>query len=322
MRCRVAIFFIVVFCIKAGAQSCCSGGVPVSSNIGFAADSPKVLQLSISADLNYLSSLYDGSMTLDDQLRQRRTQSFLFRGNYAVSSRLSIEWFLPLIRQTRSITLNNGGRDFESTFGLGDPISILNYNITLSPVQWTIGGGIKYPIGSFSERNNAGLFLVEDLQPGSGSLDILLFSALQSTLTSRPSTSLFLRAIYKRNGANPNSRNGLQSYRFGNDIQLIAGISDQVLFLQQILQPSISVRYRSTERDQINDVPNSGTGGNWLFLKGAVSIELSSTASILLQAELPVHTFVNETQLSPDAIINLAFYKSFDFGSKEIIEIF
>jgi len=321
MFCRLfAIVLIILIHQVLYAQSCCSGGVPISSNIGFSNKEAKVLQLSINADFNFLSTLFSGDVRLDDDLRKRTTQSYIFRGNYSINSRLSAEWFIPFIRQTRSIYGNTSEIDFESSFGIGDPIALLNYQIVKEPISISLGVGPEFGLGSFSNTNNRGLLLVEDLQPGSGSLDWIIYGSMESRFFLRPSSSLFARFIYKNSGSNPNSRNGRQEYKFGNDLQLIAGVSDQFFLFNQLLTPSLSLRYRTTKRDQIDKMENSGTGGNWLFGKLSIGMEFANNTSVNIQTEIPLYSFVNETQLSPDVILGIGIYKLISFDRSNELE--
>lgn len=305
------------FVCTTDAQTCCSGGVPVSSNIGLKAEDDKSIVLSISADFNTLRDLYNEGDLLDDDLRSRTTQSYILRGAYSWTSRLSTELFFPLVRQTRNIITNSGADDFQSSFGVGDPILMMYYDMINTDVNLTIGAGPQIPLGSFSKRNNRGLLLVEDLQPGSGAWDFVYFSSLSSQLASRPSMSLFARAIYSMTGTNNGSRGGTQSYTFGDDIQLIAGISDQLLIGNTVLGPAISLRYRNAARDRVDGNENTGTGGQWLFARASVGFDFIAESAVALSLEVPVSTFVNETQLSPTSIFNITIQKSFSLSKSD-----
>lgn len=298
------------------SQTCCSGGVPVSSNIGFSNSEKKILQLSLNTNFNTLKTLYSGSESLDDDQRKRSTQSYLVRVHYTFTDRFAIEGFFPFVRQTREIFSSfDDSSDFESSFGIGDPILLASYRLTDGPVKLTFGAGPQIPLGSFTKRNSRGLFLVEDLQPGSGAWDLILLALLEYQLPSKPSMSIFGRTILDYTGANPDSRNGQQTYEFGNDLQIIAGLSDQVFVANRIVYPAISLRYRNAQRDRVDDIPNSGTGGKWIFAKASIGFEFFWESSLTFDFELPVHTFVNETQLSPNSFVNISWHKVFTFSS-------
>ena len=313
----ISLILSLLFSAYLQGQTCCSGGVPVSSNIGFSHTQKQVLQLSLNTNFNTLKTLYSGSQALDDDQRKRSTQSYLMRAHYTFTDRLAVEGFFPFVRQTREIFSRvNDASDFESSFGVGDPILLASYKLIDNNIKWTIGGGLQFPLGSYTERNSRGLFLVEDLQPGSGALDVILISLLEVPLASRPSANVFGRTIFDLTGSNPNSRNGRQTYAFGNDYQFIVGIADQLFVAQQVIYPAVSLRYRNTQRDKVDSNENNGTGGNWLFAKASMGINFWGATKLTVDIELPLYTFVNETQLSPNSIINISIHKAFSF-SKE-----
>jgi len=66
--------------------------------------------------------------------------------------------------------------------------------------------------------------------------------------------------------------------------------------------------------DLINSNDNPGTGGDWLFLKWSSGFALSNKSSINISVETPLYTHVNDTQLSPTVILNVAFAHTFDFN--------
>ena len=61
--------------LPAYSQTCCSGGVPLSGNIGFEGAAKGTLQMELSYDLNYLATLKTGSEIYEDGTRQRTTHS-------------------------------------------------------------------------------------------------------------------------------------------------------------------------------------------------------------------------------------------------------
>jgi len=165
--------------------------------------------------------------------------------------------------------------------------------------------------------SNRGLFLVEDLQPGSGAWDAIIFSSLSYNSIVRPSNTLFINAIYSSTGVNHDSRGGLQSYEFGNDLQLIAGMSDQYLWFGQLFSPSLGLRYRIARRDALDGIDNSGTGGTFLFIRGGLGFNFNNDHIFSINGELPIYTQVNETQLATSYTINISLYKRLNFQNKK-----
>ena len=307
----LAILLIVcVLCtpVKTSCQSCCSGGVPVSANLGFENEEAKILQIAVQADFNILKSLYSEGDLLNDRDRLRTTQSYLVRSAYSFSNKFAAEFFFPFVRQTRKI-YGATDVDRESTTGVGDPVLLLKYEIIQNPISFTLGAGLQFPLGSFSSRNSRGIFLVEDLQAGSGALDQVIFASMRFPIAFRQSMNGYINAIYSLSGENPNSRGGQQTYRFGNDLQIIMGMGDEVFIFNQIFSPSLGLRYRKAERDRIDGFNSSATGGEFLFLRLSTGWSVSPTSTLSIITEFPLDIRVNETQLAPTFNFNLGFYK-------------
>ena len=296
----------------------------MSANLGFQSAESQVTQIGVSADFNFLRTLKAGSETLDDDLRLRTTQSYILRAAHTWHPRWTAEVFLPVIRQTRRISsLIGGGADREATFGIGDPVALLIYKVTDKEVTWRVGLGPQIPLGSTTQTNQRGLFLVEDLQPGSGAWDVIAISSIEMPLSKRPSALLYANTVFSLTGRNNNARQGLQTYQFGNDIQAILGYSDQVILGKTILQPGISFRYRHAAPDRVDSSDLPGTGGDFVFTRLSNAIPIGQKgSSINLNVEFPLWTRVNQTQLAPTIILNIGWFYRIDHKTpSDIIQI-
>ena len=312
----ISIAILFLYAQTGYAQTCCSGGVPISSNLGFQSSDGGVLQIAVAHEANFLNTLYAESTVLPLNNRQRKTQSSLLRLAYNISHRWGVETLLPYVVQTRDITQNSGAINSERSSGIGDIVLLLKYDI-IKNVTWNLNLGIgpKFSTGSSEERNSLGLLLVNDLQPGSGATDFIVRAALTHNLLSRPSTSVFAQAIWTSRGTDPDYL-GTQTYGFGSEIQLSSGISDQLITPAGVFYPAVSLRYRQAERDAINDNSQENTGGSWLFLRGSLGYDLWKNGRIAFSYERPIITQVDGTQLSPDHILNVSFYTDFSFSAK------
>ncbi len=313
---KTAIFFWTIGCLlllhgSVPAQTCCSGGVPISSNIGLKSKGKKVLQLGLSLDFNVLTTLKSGSQTLDDNLRKRTTQSAMIRAAYELTDNWSIETLFPVIRLTRTIVSNDGAVNNQFSFGFGDPAILGIYKWPSNSIALRTGLGIQIPLGSTKVKNDDGLLFIEDLQPGSGALDAVVYLDISYPLPFNPNYIVGLNSIYSITGTNNNSRNGTQSYRFGNDLQMIASAGFQYLLLNDIASSTLRLRYRNAAHDLIDESDLPGTGGEWLFGALSQSISLSLNTSLSILMELPLYAFVNDTQLSPTYRINATFIHTF-----------
>ena len=281
------------------AQTCCSGGVPVSSNIGFRPDSSGVIQLSYSSDYRVLTTLKSGSETLDDDLRKRTTWTHLARVGYQLLPGLSLEAMVPLVTQTRNIESGRGTVDVNRTFGLGDPLVLLLYEKSTPELSLRPGLGVMIPLGSTDEVDDRGLTLLEDLQPGRGAWNLVPSLFVDKSISRRPQGSLFLYAIATLTGTNDDTRGGFQSYTFGDDLQLILGYGEQVYLSGLLMNPGASVRYRAAGQDKVDESLVPGTGGSFVFGRLHNDFILTPSLTLGLRVEAPLYSRVNDTQLVP-----------------------
>ena len=294
------------------AQTCCSGGVPVSSNLGLPAGEAHLLQLNLSYDLNVLRTLKSGSQILDDRSRDRRTHSILFEMGYSFSDQFSIDGFFSFVRQERTVR-QFGNENFTYSQGIGDAVVLFKHRIfSFDESQTNLYGaiGVKAPLGASDLTDNeSGILLNADLQPGSGAWDGLLWTQYNTTFTWRPSLSFVATSTYSFKGKN-NSYLGSQIYQFGNEFQLSAGISDRIFIANQLIDPALLMRFRTVEADQNNGADLPSTGGEWLFINPSLSIWLTPDLSINVNGEMPIYSRLEGTQATPTYRINTGiFYK-------------
>jgi hypothetical protein len=293
---KFLLFGLLALPLQLVAQ-CCSGGVPMSNNIGLPTADKGSLQFNVNYDWNNLQTLKEASNELVDNTRQRETHSILFEFGYSFSDKFSLDLFVPWVRQERTITVTN--TDFDKSQGLGDIVILPKYSIN---DQLTIGLGLKLPTGA-SDTQADGITLVADLQPGSGALDQILFISYSNYLNTRKSFGYFGNVIFRNTGKN-NSYLGSATYEFGNELQVIAGIADRFVLSTIQIDPSLKIRYRKAGRDFFNDNEFPGSGGEFIFINPGISVILSKTMAWQINSSLPVYSFVNETQLSPTVQIN------------------
>lgn len=282
------------------AQSCCSGGVPLSNNLGMPEAEVGVLQLNLAYDYNRLNTLKSGWNRLDDNSRERLTRSYFLDWSISFGERLSLEGILPYIQQERNITQITG-TDFSNTSGLGDMISLLHYTLLRSKMgneSLRIAGGVKAPLGRFDLTNDLGIVYNAELQPGSGAWDIIFWAQYLGTFGFRPSLGYHFTLAYSQKGKNRGYL-GDQIYQFGNEMQISAGIADRFLLGKKIIDSSIGLRYRTVGEDQFNNAALPATGGQWLFFEPGISYWLGLDMSLNVTASLPVFSFVQDTQFSP-----------------------
>lgn len=302
--------FILLFTLNhfSYSQTCCSGGVPLSANIGLPASEKGSWQFSLSYDYNQLKTLKSGSTELTDMLRERLTQSILFETGYTFSNRFSVDLFLSFVRQERHI-FSPRGTNSTITNGIGDGVLLFKYNFLPDNPTTTVLAGIgpKIPFGATDKTNESGIALPADLQPGSGAWDAVFWATFSRSLGFRPSMSISVTSTYRATGVNPDYLGSIE-YEFGNDLQIITGIADRFVIGSSIWDPSISFRYRKAQRDINSGVEIDATGGEWVFLIPGLKYSFSPELSINASLEIPLYSFVNNTQLTPTNRFTVGLY--------------
>lgn len=316
------VFVLLSFCLIGGAvcygQTCCSGGVPLSNNLGLPNEGKNSWILGLNYDYNNLNTLNAGTETLNDDSRLRITNSVLFNLGYAVTDRFSIETLFTWVNQTRTIT-QFGNENFSETSGIGDAVFLAKYaipDLLGANTVLNLGLGAKAPLGRSDLTTSEGFQLTADLQPGSGAWDVLGWLAVSKTLNFRPSAILSGSLTYRETGANDSYLNNSSVYEFGNVVQANLGYSDQFLLFNIICNPGLIFKYRKAWADHIysSEIPN--TGGEWVFVRPELGINISPNMALNTKVEIPVYSYVEGTQLTPTLRFTMGI--SFTLKKKEL----
>jgi len=300
------------------SQTCCSGGVPLSGNIGFEGATRGTLQMELSYDLNFLSTLKTGSEIYEDGTRQRITQSFLVKTGYSVNSWFAIDALFSYVLQGRRITFNDQINQV-STHGLGDAVLMAKFillSIAETGSEIQLGLGPKLPLGRTDLTNNFDISLNADMQPGSGSWDLISWTYYARQSVKRPTMHVSARIVGRFNGMNREYL-GTQTYKFGNSMQIYLGMGDQLGWGNTILAPSLSLRYRYAGGDRVNDHELDNTGGQWINLLPALSWHINPNSILHFVPEIPLYSHVGGTQLTPTFRMQLGYYHSFGIIRKD-----
>jgi len=293
-------------------QTCCSGGVPLSGNIGFVGAGKGTLQMEVSYDLNYMATLKTGSEIFEDGTRQRTTQSLLIKSGYSITNWLAFDALFSYVFQERKITFNEEINQVR-TSGVGDAVLMAKFillNMAKTGSELQLGVGPKLPLGRSDLTNKQGITLNADLQPGSGSWDAITWGYFARQFVQRPTMVASVRIVGRFNGVN-NEYLGSQTYKFGNSVQFYVGIGDQLVWGNQIFSPSLSLRYRYAGFDQISGHQLDNTGGQWVNILPALSWHLSPRSILHVIPEIPIYSRVGGTQLTPTFRLQIGFYHTF-----------
>lgn len=285
--------------LNLAAQTCCSGGVPISGNVGFSSAQKGTAQFEISFDHNLLNSLYSDNEELADDSRLRITNSYLFKMGYSITDKLAVDALLSYVTQARSIeffeTVNT-----DKTRGIGDAVVIAKYvflNSEKQGIDLQIAIGPKIPTGAHQLKNPIGISYNADMQPGSGSWDMISWLRLSKPFNIRPTANFSSSATLRFNGKN-NQYLGSQTYQFGNSFQAYLGIADRYTLGSILIEPSFSLRFRHAMKDRINEESIVNTGGSWIYISPSFGIIPVPSIMLFAVGEIPVYSKLGGTQLT------------------------
>ncbi len=144
-----------------------------------------------------------------------------------------------------------------------------------------------------------------DLQPGTGAWDLIFWLNGGQEFSFRQSMSVNGTISYRATGSNKTYL-GDQTYTFGDEFQITAGIADRILIGNQIFDPSISFKYRKVKSDNRDDFDLPSTGGEWVFIRPALIFQATPSVSVQGNIELPLYAKLNGTQVTTTYRINLS----------------
>ncbi len=297
---KIFLGFLFLFTLNFNAQTCCSGGVPLSNNLGLSQEDKGTIQLGLNYDYNNLNTLNSGTETLNDNSRLRITNSILLNASYAITNNFSAEGLFTWVNQRRKIS-QFGNESLDQSSGIGDAVLLLKYRfpkLISKNSDLTLGLGTKIPVGSSTEIDSRGILLINDLQPGSNAWDFIYWLSVSQRFNFRPSLNTALRFTYRNTGTD-NNYLGNSTYKYGNEFQGFLSFSDQFIFFKTLINPSLSFKYRNTIKDQIGGGELDNTGGNWVFIIPNFSINITPNMIFSTKAELPLYSNVDGTQLTP-----------------------
>ncbi|MBN4062141.1 hypothetical protein JYU20_02965 [Bacteroidales bacterium AH-315-I05] len=295
-------------------QACCSGGVPISSNLGLSSGQKQSWQFLLTYDFNSMNDLIDNSSLLVDDTRRRATHSNLFEVNYGLTEKITLTGMVSIIRQERTIKTISEKKDFTYTQGLGDGAILLKYQLSSNDVdaksQLLVGAGPKIPIGRTNFKNNIGLSLPADMQPGSGAWDVILWSYFSRAGFIWPNFSLTATSIYRYTGTNRHY-NETQFYRFGNEFQFNLGFNNRFVVGTMLMDAMLVFRYRNQTADLVDEEKFPSSGGQWVYVVPGININFSPDFSLRLSGDIPIYRKLDGTQLTTSYKTTAAIYYTF-----------
>ncbi len=307
------LFIVFMLSIDLYSQGCCTAGSSTFGGLERGISKADNLNLGISFVYNGLNSTYDGKNTIPDPLdRNASVSSFNLELEYGLSEKVSVLVNTAYVIKKRETTIRSSETNDREKIsfdgkGIGDVIILGKYEIItpniLSPTGLTIGGGVKLPVGSYTQEVD-GTRLAIDMQPGTGSTDGLLWGNFYRGFQ-HLNLALFATSLYRYAGAN------LDGYRFGDEIILSLGGE---YYLADFLTLSLSARGRFADKDYWGGRFLPSTGGSYYdILPSIVYSEESYNLRIFYQA--PVYRNIQGIQLTTSSIIGFELLFNFNLRS-------
>lgn len=302
MRFVIGIIFFISGTYSVVLGQCCSPGNPVAGSANLGVVGKKNLRVISFFRNSYSDQYYEGAKKSDYRLLKRAGFNYLGAIlGYGITPKLTAEieagYFIQkyqVYNLSEEYRLN--GRGFASGVISG------KYNIFSNFEKgWeiTLGAGAKVPFSQnpISEDN---VLLPQELQPTSGA-----FGGVTHLFTSKSfldkTVWLILLNRSEFNGANP------QKYRYGNSstTSLVASkrFKDKLALL-------LALRHEYRDFDKRNDITQTSTGGNYLFLTPQINYNLFEW-NVSCLFDLPIYRKVNGRQLAGKYAFSITLLKSF-----------
>lgn len=305
--------FLSISPIFLHAQTCSCAGAPLIGSQSSGATGTGNLLAGITYEFNQITNLYTGSEQLVNDSVERSTQSFLLEINYGITDRLSVTGTVSYVDKQRASGLGSPQRSqISQTNGIGDGMILLRYNI-LQQTLWNrysiaVGGGMKAPFGSTSIRNNSGLSFNLDMQPGTGAWDGVFWSQASVSLIPLSTANLSLTNSYRYTGSHDRF-NQTDSYEFGNELLTALSISDGI---SERFGYRLSFRYRSVSSDQLNEISQPNTGGQWLFINPQFNFAITEQITFSAGGQFPLWQYLKGTQPTTTFTTSASIFVNFN----------
>lgn len=325
---KLIFTFLILSCLLIAqpivyGQGCCSGGAPLSGNLAIANMPARTLSVRLIYDNNNLSDLLAKDRELDDKTRKRLSNSILLRLNYSLNQRIAFTALLGYSNQIEKVDFLNFSSRSQG-HGFGDVIFLGQYNfINNNTNGLSAAVGVKLPTGSINRINEeTGLALAPDLQPGTGAIDYLFSSQYARSNLFNRNIGVLARLTYTL--STPAERlNNQQTYEFGNELQLFAGLNNNFFLKKSILSPQLTLNYRHTAFDKTNDIRTANTGGHWFYLSLSLLYTLNQNLSFFTQGTLPLYRNLDGVQLTTSYRITTSINYTFTFKNPvKVVPIF
>ncbi len=183
----------------------------------------------------------------------------------------------------------------DSSSSIGDTMLSAKYQI-LSPLYddsifLSASMGVKLPTGANDLKNDNGDYLQWNLQNGTGSYDGILEVAMTKK-TSRLRFDSGIRSFITTEGA--------RGFKRGNKHILAASINTKV---NKFINLGLSSNYKIIDKNSLTNIDMDNSGGKYLYLSPALSINVNKRAQLSMGASFLVDRDINGTNSAEDYIV-------------------
>ncbi len=278
LGCAAAVA-LPLLALRGVAQSCC--GVPTLALGGIERGVNAVGTLTLGARYQYIAfgRSYNGSAPAVDPLaRTAYGHTFALEAEYTTLPRVALLLALPVVVKERRLQQPEPYRYRAS--GIGDAFALVKYAlpVPLGEQALSVGAGVKFPTGD-SHREADGVQLPRDVQPGTGTWELLLWlwgSNLLADGLAAVTASLLVRL--------PTADEF--GFRNGSELQLSGALVWLDCPIPGVL-PALALQWRRTEPDELNGQMLPASGGKHLELRPTLTLQREPFA-LQLSATLPI----------------------------------
>ncbi|WP_337865550.1 hypothetical protein [Ignavibacterium sp.] len=313
MKRVIAIIIVSLLAGRIYSQACCSAGTPILGSLESSTTAKGNLQLSLTYDYNTLKSVIEGSTQIEDNTRERISNSVLLEATYGLSDEFSLTGLFSFINQRRIISSSLGEENLLSSSGFGDVLILVKYDLISQNIfnqrQLALGVGPKIPVG-ISDQTQNGILLPADMQPGSGSWDVVFWGYYSEGFMPSLPLNIFIIASYKVNSANKRFSNSDAGYKFGNEFVSSIGAGYRT---DTIFDYSFSLRFRTTAVDQFDNQEVPNTGGLWIYALPGLNIKIADNLITRLTGQIPLYRNLQGTQLTTSYTLSASIFYNYSF---------
>ncbi len=304
------IIFLIFINDLSYSQGCCTAGSSTFGGFERGITELNKFNFGLSYLRNNLNSTYAGKTEINDPLGRKASVSIInIEAEFGIAEKISLLTIAGYSIKERETEYRSTSNNFIETVnfkgsGVSDISILAKYEIItpsiLSQLGLSIGGGVKLPVGSYTQENE-GTRLSIDLQPGTGATDVLLWGNFYKGFSDL-SLSLFLNLLYRYPGSN------LDSYRFGDEY--IININGEY-YITDYLTLSVGLRSRFALEDFWRDRFLPSTGGTYHDILPAV-IYSEGIYQLRLFYQAPLYRNVKGIQLTTSGIIGTELLFNFN----------